>query len=51
MLKPNTPQTAFYGSYFYDRFVPQDHLFRKINQVVDFSFVRGWLGVKKWKTF
>jgi transposase len=39
MLKPKPPQTSFYGSYLYDRIVPADHLLRKINQVVDFSFV------------
>jgi len=41
MLKPKPPQTSFFmsGSYLYDRIVPQDHLLRKINQVVDFSFV------------
>jgi hypothetical protein len=39
MLKPKSPQTSFYGSYLYDRIIPQDHLLRKINQVVDFSFV------------
>jgi transposase len=41
MLKLRSPQASFYGSYLYDRIVPQDHLLRKINQVVDFSFVRG----------
>jgi hypothetical protein len=40
VLKPKLPQTSFYGSYLYDRIVPQDNLLRKINQVVDFSFVR-----------
>jgi len=40
MLKPKSPQESFYGSYLYDRIVPTDHLLRKINQVVDFSFVR-----------
>jgi hypothetical protein len=40
MLKPKSPQGSFYGSYLYDRIVPLDHLLRKINQVVDFSFVR-----------
>ena len=40
MLKPKSPQESFYGSYLYDRIVPIDHLLRKINQVVDFSFVR-----------
>jgi transposase len=40
MLKPKSPQASFYGSYLYDRIVPQDHLLRKINAVVDFSFVR-----------
>jgi transposase len=38
MLKPKSPQESFYGSYLYDRIVPLDHLLRKINQVVDFSF-------------
>ena len=32
-------QESFYGSYLYDKIVPSDHLLRKINQVVDFSFV------------
>lgn len=40
MLKPKSPQESFYGSYLYDRIVPADHLLRKINQVVDFSFIR-----------
>ena len=40
MLKPRSPQTSFYGSYLYDRIIPADHLLRKINQVVDFSFVQ-----------
>jgi transposase len=40
MLKLKSPQESFYGSYLYDRIVPTDHLLRKINQVVDFSFVR-----------
>jgi transposase len=39
MLKPKSPQVSFYGSYLYDRIVPADHLLRKINAVVDFSFV------------
>ncbi|MBM2825163.1 MAG: hypothetical protein HW402_827 [Dehalococcoidales bacterium] len=39
MLKPRSPQNSFCGSYLYDRIVPPDHLLRKINQVVDFSFV------------
>ena len=38
MLKPKLLQESFYGSYLYDRTVPIDHLLRKINQVVDFSF-------------
>jgi len=41
MLKPRSPQESFYGSYLYDRIVPQDHLLRKINQTVDFSFISG----------
>jgi transposase len=40
MLKPKSPQGSFFGSYLYDRIVPADHLLRKINQVVDFSFIR-----------
>jgi hypothetical protein len=51
MLKPKSPQESFYGSYLYDRIVPIDHLLRKINQVVDFSFagqilflMAAWLG-------
>jgi len=39
LLKPKSPQSSFYGSYLYDRIIPQDHLLRKINQVGDFSFV------------
>ena len=39
MLKPRSPQASFYGSYLYDKIVPQDHLLRRINAVVDFSFV------------
>ena len=39
MLKPKSPQESFFGSYLYDRIVPVDHLLRKINHVVDFSFV------------
>jgi len=39
MLKPKSPQESFFGSYLYDRIVPVDHLLRKINQVVDFSFI------------
>src|SRR4030065_2082408 len=39
ILKPKSPQESFFGSYLYDRIVPVDHLLRKINQVVDFSFV------------
>jgi len=39
MLKPKPPQASFYGSYLYDKIVPQDHLLRKINAVVDFSFI------------
>jgi transposase len=39
MLKPKSAQESFYGNYLYDKIVPQDHLLRKINQVVDFSFI------------
>jgi transposase len=40
MLKAPSPQASFYGSYLYDRIIPADHLLRKINEVVDFSFIR-----------
>jgi hypothetical protein len=39
MLKPKSSQDSFYGSYLYDRIVPKDHLLRKINAVIDLSFV------------
>ncbi len=39
MIRPKPPQESFYGSYLYDRIILIDHLLRKINQVVDFSFV------------
>jgi len=39
MLKTKSPQNSFYGSYLYDRIIPQNHLLKKINSIVDFSFV------------
>ena len=39
MLKPKSAQESYYGSYLYDRIVQADHLLRRINAVVDFSFV------------
>lgn len=39
MLEPRSFQASFCGTYLYDRIVPTDHLPRKINQVVDFSFI------------
>ena len=39
MLKTKSAQESFYGSYLYDKIIPPDHLLRRINQVVDFSFV------------
>jgi hypothetical protein len=39
LLRPKPPQSSFHGSYLYDHIVHQDHLLRKINHVVDFSFV------------
>jgi transposase len=39
VLKPRSPQTSFYGTYLYEKIVPADHLLRKINQAVDFSFI------------
>ena len=39
MLKAKSEQESFYGSYLYDKIVPPDHLLRKINQAVDFSFI------------
>lgn len=40
MLRPKSTQHSFYGSYLYDNVIPQDHLLRKINEVVDFSFIK-----------
>jgi len=40
MLKPKSPQESFFGSYLYDRIVSVYHLLRKINEVVDFSFIQ-----------
>ena len=51
MLKPKSPQASFYGSYLYDRIIPQDHLLRKIDQTVDFSFVDDLLKDKYNPTF
>ena len=39
MLKLKSAQESFYGNYLYDRIVPEDHLLRKINSGMDFSFV------------
>ncbi|MGI2336858.1 MAG: IS1182 family transposase [Dehalogenimonas sp.] len=39
MLRQKPPQTSFYGTYLYDHIIPDDHLLRKIDQVVDFSFI------------
>ncbi len=39
MLKRRSPQASFYGSYLYDKIISADHLLRRINQVVDFTFV------------
>jgi hypothetical protein len=39
LLRKKPPQSSFYGSYLYYRIVPAGHLLRKINQVVDFSFI------------
>src|SRR3989304_4735605 len=39
MLRLKHPQASYYISYLYDKIVPADQLFRKINQVVYFSFV------------
>jgi transposase len=39
LLRQKSPQNSFFGSYLYDRIIPPDHLLRKINQVVDFSFI------------
>ena len=43
LLKPKSHQASFYGSYLYERIIPRDHLLRKIDQTVDFSFVRDLL--------
>jgi hypothetical protein len=33
MLRPRSPQESFYGSYLYDKIVPQDHLLRKTPRI------------------
>ena len=35
----DTRQQSMFGSYVYDRVVSKEHLLRKINQTIDFSFV------------
>ena len=42
--RPGAGQAGqIYGNYLHDRIVSADHLLRKINQVVDFSFVNDLL--------
>jgi hypothetical protein len=40
MLKPKPAQESFYGSYLYDKIVPQDHLLRKKNAKI--KFISSW---------
>lgn len=47
MLRVKSPQASFYGSYLYDRIVPENHLLRKINQAVDFSFIQELVKVSR----
>ena len=35
----NNKQNSFFGNYVYDKVVKKEHLLRKINEIVDFSFV------------
>lgn len=39
MLKIQPEQQTFYGDFFYRKVIPTDHLLKKINEVIDFSFV------------
>ncbi|HEY3424292.1 MAG TPA: IS1182 family transposase [Negativicutes bacterium] len=44
MLRKNTfKQISEFDQYYYDKTVPQEHLLRRINQLVDFSFIREML--------
>lgn len=39
MYKELDKQTTFFGSMIYHRIIPKDHFLRRLNQVIDFSFV------------
>ncbi|MDA2921878.1 transposase [Patescibacteria group bacterium AH-259-L07] len=39
MLKIKPQQQSFYGDFLYDRVIPKDHLLKKIDKIIDFSFV------------
>lgn len=39
MLKIQPSQQSFYGEFLYEKVIPKDHLLKKIDEVIDFSFV------------
>jgi len=39
MYKEQDKQTSFFGNLVYGRIIPQGHLLRKLNEIIDFSFV------------
>ena len=51
MLRPKSTQNSFYGSYLYDNIIPKDHLLRRINEVVDFSFIKDLVKDRYTKNF
>ena len=51
MLRPRSSQNSFYGSYLYDNIIPKDHLLRRINAVVDFSFIKDLIKDKYTENF
>ena len=51
MLRPKSTQNSFYGSYLYDSIIPKDHLLRRINAVVDFSFIKDLIKDKYTENF
>ena len=40
MLKPQQELNFSQYTDLYDKLIPQNHLFRKINELIDFSFIR-----------
>jgi hypothetical protein len=36
MLKTESSQVSFYGNHIYDRLIPEDHLLKVLDKMVDF---------------